>query len=506
MRLSCYEINQHGVVLDKLKMKEMTRKYSSQYARGCYILWSLGYISCPTYFDESDFLVTLPSDVVAMMNNKTTGDLLFTYEMIDFILQRSIHSDKYRISEDYTSVLKIARDVVEAKTALEDFAELSRTVRIPKRTDEIPVKTYLTVSHSVLNSGKAPLDSPFVQALIKIAPDEEFYELSFIMPVISNICKKIGYSLDKLMLHKDENKSVFLGKGFTFADDIRYFKFIQSGAIEGESSAGRKLFRCISEYYEKSYNETTTNTVCVRFERQNFMDSIDECIEHIRFKKETLKLKGYIIKYVNTFNIVYARKREGEIENPPLKSMFIGSFVYDNASGQRLVIENQLRGMSGEFVSKYSVKKKEYDALGLSVDMLDENGYENSYYPLICTQKAGQVGVVPLFAGYRKQKFRNIIAECKRLEVSSAEDIAREIAESIDVEYMGRSLNMLVGLLVQALICVECDYILDGHISSNQVLFDEDYSWLDEEGWNLVVRESAYLFRGLGFEGASVSA
>lgn len=506
MRESCFEVNKTGIVLDKLKMEEATCEYAKQYSRGCYLLWSLGYSSSSSYFDVSDFLATMPLEYLNMMKNKTTGELVLTYEMIDFILCRSMHSEVYNIPDEYTSVLRIVRDIFEAEKALTDFANLSKTVRIPKRTSDIPVKTYLTVSSSVLNSGKAPTDSPFIWRLIKINHDEEFYELSFILPVIENVCKKINYPMDKLKAHRDNNESVFLGRGFTFDDDIRFFKLIHSGAIEGESRAGKRLFRYISDYYEKFYNENTTCAVCIRFEHQNFMDSIDDCIEYVRNKKEICRLKGYTIKYVNTFNIVYVRKKEGVDSVVPIESMFVGSFCFDNSSGERLAVENQLMGMSGEYVSKYSVKHKEYEALGLSVDMLNEYGYMDSYYPIVCTNKFGKEGVVPLYAKHKKPRFRNIIDECRRLEVDNVGDISKEIANSVTLEYNGRSLGMLVGLLVQALICVECDYIQDGHISATQVLLDADYSWLDGEGWGIVIRKSANLFRCLGFVDDAVSA
>lgn len=495
MRLSVQEVNKSGVVLDKLKMQELTEKYIIQYNNNCYLLWSLGYLTSPFYYDECDFMHALPINILELFKDKLSGGVNLTVSMFDYILKRSRVSEKYNIDEEYTSILRIARDIVEAETALKDYESLSKSVRIPKRSDTFSIKVYLSVSTSVYNSGKAPIDSQYVQDLIKIEDNEEIYKLRFADGVVMNLCKKINYPMTKFYEHVSTNKSIFLGSGFTFDDDIKYLDLIQCGIIEGESNAGKKLYSTIFDYYSSYHDTVTTNTRCVKFEHQNFVDSVDDCIDYVRYKKEKAKENGYLLKYVNSSYIIYSRQRTSS-EGKPKKSMFIGSFIYDNVTGERLNVVNQLRGISGEFISYDNIYSKEYLGYGLSIKMLDKYGIERDYYPILCSSKYDGSDVSPSVS---KIEFRDPEVECKRLEISEMGDISHEVADSIDVSYNGRKLDKLIGILVQALICVECDYTLTGHISPNHVILDDDYSWLDSDGWNLAYVKSTELFYCLGF-------
>ena len=95
------------------------------------------------------------------------------------------------------------------------------------------------------------------------------------------------------------------------------------------------------------------------------------------------------------------------------------------------------------------------------------------------------------------EKFTTVPEMLAYLEVDSLDNLAQEVAEL--VETGTSTYKLLVGRMVQTLICIMCDYTLPEHISPNQLKINDFKSWLTKETYLDACVEASVLFSKLGF-------
>ena len=507
MRIAVQSLNNEGVKVVKSKLTDSILNFTKQYYNACNELYNLGYSPSPSCCEKEEVYKVLISDEPALcskFSNALSGEFSPTLLRLQFVLQDTTLSDECK------EVLKLLYLALEAEQALEDLGLLCESVKFAKKSDITAAKTRLTVSRSIYNTTKVPLDSPYVQKLFYLDKHKVLLECDYVHILIENALGKLGVSPLVVASAFENNTSLLLGDSYTFKDDCKFFSLLISGQIIGKGQYGKLLFDSIEKYYQEYYATRTTKTDCILYEEQNFLDATPQCIEYLNVFRRNLT-GTYSVHYVTSEKVIFVV--DGELEDKPIVSRdyFIGSYVYDYENKCPIDAVNLLRGLSGEYVLASSLERLGLECKCMPIQMwsyyVGNSGSTelqlDDYVPLCCCRYIEDTAEAPLpdFVYNKKFEWLDVKETCKKLGVSSLESVAREIADAIDIEYNGHTneFRLFVGHLVQALICVRCDYTLKWHKSPNHVLLNNDMYWLDRDGFELAMYEAKNIFEKLGF-------
>lgn len=489
MWVSASEANKRGVVISKSKMTEATGKYIKMYNSGCKRLFDLGFQSSPSVFDRVEFRLiffeTYP-DMVHYFINQKTGMLEDEILRVEYVIR--VCDD-----EEVRELLKIARLVLKADEALKAYNNFCTLKKFHKKSDTITVKSAFTVSDHVYNANKFMLDNPYIQECFYYSDDKMVLSVDFRIEIYKTLLAEVGVVLDSVDYSAE---ALILGKGFTIADDVNYLSLIIEGSVIGSGEYGLKVYNAVEDYYTSYYQTTTTKAICPSRLSILFNKALPKCISLVECTRETLKTErtGFEEFYITDDCVYFLVDRTSSAECVANKRVFnIGSYLVNSFTGERISVVGQLLGWGGEFVSEYDIMTSDgYKSTGMPIliphIVPKKRGriileYE-SYYPVYNIRDSAGKTVKP-HVDINHLYHRNVDKLLEELDVSSVESLPNEVKDTLDIEYgeHTNSFKLLCGILFQGLICTMCDYILDGHSSSEQIILDSSFDWVDEQAY-----------------------
>lgn len=496
MRIAAQKVNNVGIGVSKSKMLDLTEKYTKQYGHCCEQLYDLGFLTTPSYFYEDEFwyafLDEFP-DYTDKFLNKHTGNMNFTLGQIQYVI--GVTDD-----EEILNVLHILIDILEAKQALSDFGLFYSTAKFQKKTDILVCRTNLTVSNKVYSAGKVPLDSCYVQKCFDIW-DKHIIKFDYTLMILKTLIKTLGLNLDLSLT----DPSIFLGDNFTVKDDCKFLTQIINGEIEGSGKYAGLLHEIVEKYYDDYYTTRTTVAECVGFAEQNFINSIQSCIDYINEYRKSLP-KNYKEVYVTASEVWFQLDEPAEKSQCNGKDIYIGMYLSDLSSKKPLGLIPRMMGYSGEFIYEYDPNLSKYKVSGMPVLMYIPRKQGGStvpigvnYYNVLSLKEDGR-DVYPR-TKFNEQKSMSVKEMLEFLEVDSLDTLHNEVADLITKSYGVHTyqFKLLVGMIVQTLCCMVCDYTLDGRKASNHLHIPVEYDWLTKEIYADACIEAEILFNKLGF-------
>lgn len=501
MRIAAQKVNNTGIQVSKKKLTDATKFYTITYNQMCERLFDLGYISSSVIFYEDEFWEAFFSenpDFIMKFRNNRTGAMNMSVIQIKYVLA-SVDKDS-----DVHSILSTVVSLLDAKQALEDFNRFTSVAKFPKKSDGLNCKTNLYVSNKVSNSGKLLLDSPYIMKCFVVPEGKSVLEFNYSIKLLEILAKKLGIE-DNLDL---DAESLFLGKGFTIKDDRDYLVPLINGEIEGTGKYAKLLHDTVEKYYVDYYNTRTTIAECIGYAEQNFLDSIPTCIDYINdFRSSLGEYKEFFVDSNSVYFLVDAVESN---EDKPTNERFIGANLHDYFSGKPLSVINRLLGYCGQYIYEYDSNISNMDMLGVPVEMYQLSMLRGKiaplplyYYPIINVKKHYKEGSVELYPSdkVKSEGYKNLEDVLNFLEVDSIDSLVSDVANVITKTYGEHtdSFRKLVGILIQSLVCVMCDYTLDGHKAPNHIILESEFDWVTEENYLDACVEAEILFNKLGF-------
>lgn len=496
MRIAAQKINNVGIGVSKSKMMELTEQYTIQYGHCCEELYEMGYLTTPSYFYDDEFwnafLDEFP-DLTELFLNKHIGSMNFELSQVRYIIKILDNKEALR-------ALNILVDILEARQALLDFKLFCSTAKFQKKSDILLCRTNLTVSNRVYSSGKIPLDSPYVQKCFNIW-DKQVIKFDYSLMIFKTLLKQLGVDEDLDLI----DDSVFLGGNFTVADDCQFLTSLINGEIEGNGKYADLLHKTVEKYYDDYYTTRTTVAECVGFAEQNFINSIQSCIEFINAFRKTLA-DNYREVYVTSTEVWFQLDKPVEKVSFSGKDIFISTHLGDLASKKPLGAISRMMGFSGDFIYEYDQELSKYEVGGMPVSMymIGVQGGQPApipvnYYGILSLSEGGR-DVYPK-TRYPAPKIMEVQEMLDFLEIDSLDTLHIEVADLITKSYgvHTNQFKLLVGLIVQTLCCMICDYTLAGRKAPNHLHISTEYDWLTREIYAEACVEAEILFNKLGF-------
>lgn len=495
MRKAIRNVNEAGVTLSKSKTSETIRKYSILHSSMCERLYDLGYLSTPLYFDNVEFWTNLFDtypDLSQEFLNKRTGEMNYSLAVITYIMHNTN-------DEDLQLVLDAVSKVLIAEQALSDLKVLCDNVKFQKKKDTVVCKVNLGIVKAVCNSNKMPFDSKYVRECFYLEPTEEVVEIDFSQILYKHLLKRLGV-VEPFNL---TDMSYFLGDNYTIQDDCDNLEALINTDIVGDGILADKLCKDVESYYTEYYASCTTKTICIDYFSQLFTDALQDCIDYLSLERD--KYKDCKDFYVTTTKLYLRRDTGTQVGVELPDEIFVGEHLYNLAGGKYCTM-NRLLGFSGIYVYEFDSEAYKYAFSGLPVELysLQNQGGRQlpipiSCYPLFMVKEQSNDNLVEVYPRNfcENEKFTTVAEMLTFLEVDSLDNLDAEVAELLET---GTStFKLLVGRMVQTLICIMCDYTLPDHISPNQLKLNDFKAWLTKETYLDACVEASVLFNKLGF-------
>lgn len=498
MRIASQNVNNNGVMVSKSKMLDAFERYIKQYNRMCESLYDLGYLSTPTYFYEDEFWSIFFEEYknyTLRFLNTHTGAMNYSINQIKYIV-KTVDNDSAN------SILNIVIKLLEAKQAISDFNKFNKAVKFQKKKDVITCKANISVSTSVYNRNKIPLDSQYVQECF-FFDDKKVVKLNYSIIVLKTLLRGIGID-DNI---SESDTSVLLGDGFTVKDDCLYLNDIIEGKIRGTGKYADLLHDKVENYYNTYYSTRTTVSQCLDYADDNFIKAIPACISYINDYRKTLP-KGYSEVYVTSSEVWFQLDEPCQEVLDENKDIYVGEFLFDYSSHSDISIVSRLLGFSGEYIYAYDKDISKYNIFGFPVNMYVIGRQRNKnvpmalqYYPVLSMYDKDLNEPIYPKTRISNKKYTSVEDMTKYLEIDSLEALDIEVMDLLDTDYGShtKEFRHLVGVLFQTLICMLCDYTLSGHDSPNHIKLTEEFNWVTKTDYLNACIEAEILFKKLGF-------
>ena len=504
MRIACSNINNNGISISKELINKAVYKYNGLLGRSLFKLYDLGYQSSPALFDLIDFRKILASDFPKereLLYDKLSGTMALDDELIlDYAIMVSDN-------DEFKNIIKIYKDILVSKKALDAYNTLVSKVKIPKKNDLFKVKCRLSVSGSVQNYGVIPLDNPCIRESFYLEEDETLVSFNTVDILIKEMLKRLGYTEEAYLEHKKSGQAFFI-KGVSQDEETRLIPLIISGKIECDGKFGVELTNDIQKYYDDFYSSNTARVSCLSYEEMIFNNALDERIELINQKRKEFGNTPYREFYATTDEIIFAVKDTNLSDS---KSYFennilhLGIATVSNENQSEFSKINTLCGLCGEFMSESTIEERGLYTEGLPVSIkfgiVTGNKYkmsELSYYPIYNVYHCENgSNIEPLLGNDIHILVSDINEVFKNLGVSNKSELyhkflrsASDVTSIDDVDYS--KYKGLVADLATALVYAECG-VLDYE------MFGGTYTWVTDHIFYRACTEAEDLFRRFEF-------
>lgn len=495
MRIASQKINNNGVEVSRTQVRQTTEKYVKQSGQACEKLYDMGYLPSPLYFDEDAFMSCLFDEypeIVPLCRNVTTGGINLSDMQMKYVMKA------LGVDHKAYEVLGTAISAVQASQALSDISSFWNNVRFKKKDDILLCRSSLAVSNHVYTSGKVPLDGPYMRECFYVQPGYHIEEFNYSIEMLRAVLKDIGVAGSV----EYTSPSLFLGDGFTAADDCEFLPLILRGDIKGDGKYADKLHKAVEFYYSDYYANRTTIAECIKYEEQMFLNAINPSISLINaFRLEHPDYKEF---FVDSQRVYWLAPGVVTSAKSQTRDIYIGEDI-SNLGATGVSLMNRLLGYSGQYLYRFDNEVSAYDIVGMPVMMYAINcGHRVAaeYYPAANLRKKFRTLSLPVTgSGEYSREIKSVSDMCKELDVETLDTLDREVAELVTVQYKVNpdGYKRLVGILVQALICVMCDYKLPGRESPNHVHLGVEYSWVTDEIYADACASAETFFGKLGF-------
>lgn len=495
MRIAAQKINNRGIEVSRMKVRSTTEKYVKQLGQSCERLYDLGYLANPMFFDEDAFMTCLFdefADIMPLCRNITTGSISLSDKQMKYV--RKAIGPKHEAYD----VLGIAIEAAQASQALSDLGEFLGKVRFKKKGDILLCRSSLAVSNHVYSSGKLNMDSPYLRECFYVQPDKHIEQFDYSLELLKEVLRSLGVD-DKVYLY---DTSVFLGKGFSIADDCEFLNLIISGDIEGTGKYASKLHEAVEKYYHDYYSTRTTIAECIKYEEQMFLNAIPNAIAAINeFRKEHPTYEEF---FVDSSVVYWLAPGAAVAQFVPERDIYIGEDIASIGTTS-VPLMNRLLGYSGSFMYRFDDNISDYEVVGMPVIMYvmsDGRRAPVEYYPASNLRRKTQTMSIPLVGNNDYvRRIHGVDEVCKALDIETLDTLGDEVAELVGVQYRIHAdlFNKLVGMLVQSIFCVMCDYTLAGRKSPNHIHLGSEYSWVTDEIYADACAVAETFYGKLGF-------
>ena len=493
MRESAREINSSGVTLSKSKVDSVTRKYIVQYNKYTEKLFDLSYISSPSYFDEDEFFSVFFDEfenTISLFCGNLSGKMIITPERIDFVL-------KCVTDNDVKLVLEYVKKVMEAKKALSDIAELVETVKFKKKSDLLNVKSRFALYGGILDLSKVPLDSRYVFECYSIDDDCEIINYDFSFAIYRTLLRKLNID-DNVALSDD---ALFLGKNFKIEDECKYLKMLLDGELCGNGKYSNLLTKTLEEHYNEYYINRTTSAICKKYSEIVLFESQELVSAYISKFKESITQK-YKTVFMDEYNIYFAVKTDNKKLSEPRKfnDFYIGSFLVNAVTGERLGLSDRVLGLCGEFVDETDVIINNFKTYGSPIclhKLVNKSMIEKNYYPIYNVRKVvngKEVDIYPHLSvdTIKFKDYNKVLGDYSLTENNIIDEVSAVVKR--DYGTHTKEFKKLVGYLFWSFICVDCDHTLEGHNSPSHVILGDEFDWVNESVIVDAAREVEYIY------------
>jgi hypothetical protein len=405
--------------------------------------------------------------------------------------------------QEVYELFDIILKLTNAKQALEDFGTFCDAVKFKKKSDLVQCKTALTVSNRVYNSGKIPLDSPFVQECFCF-DNKKIVKYNYSIEILRTLIKNLGLDIQV----SENDQSIFLGNNFTIADDCYFINELINNEIHGCGKYADTLHSVVEKYYDDFYASRRTIANCENYTKKNFVDAIPSCIEYINKIRATVPSGAFEV-YVTSSDIWFQFDEPADVKTEKVRDIYAGQFLY-GATHESLSLVNNLLGFGGEFIYEYSQTNGKFEFHGLPVTMYQIESIRGrnvlsklNYYHSINTKESIADSIQDYLPKVliEDRKFVSVEKVLAELEEDSIESLVDAVADLMKGKYSvhSDSFAKLVGILFQTLICMICDYTLEGHDSPNHIILDSEFDWITDENYLDACVEAVSLFNNFKF-------
>lgn len=495
MRIASQKINNQGVEVSRTQVRQTTEKYVKQSGQACEKLYDMGYLPSPLYFNEDKFMSCLFDEypeIMPLCRNITTGSISLSDQQMSYVMKALGESHKAY------EVLSTARSAVQASQALSDISNFWTNVRFKKKDDILLCRSSLAVSNHVYTSGKIPLDGPYMMECFYVPFGYHIEEFNYSIEMLRAVLKDIG--VDEGVCW--DSPSPFLGDGFTVADDCEFLPLILRGDIAGSGKYADKLHKAVEFYYSDYYAHRTTIAECLKYEEQMFLNAINPSISLVNeFRREH---PDYHEFFVDSQRVYWLAPGVVSVAKFADRDIYIGEDI-SNLGVTEVSLMNRLLGYSGQFLYRFDNEVSEYDIVGMPVVMYALNCGRRvaaEYYPAANLRRKFRTLSLPVIGTSEySRNIKSVKEICSELDVETIDTLDAEVAELVTVQYKINpdGFKKLVGLLVQSLVCVMCDYTLPGRESPNHIHFGAEYGWVTDEIYADACASAETFFGKLGF-------
>lgn len=497
MRIAAQKINNNGIEVSRTKVRLTTEKYVKQYGQVCQSLYDMGFIPSPMYFDSDEYASCLFQEfpeIVTLCRNITTGAISLSDKQISYVMRVLGSQHKaYGALSDGMSALQAAQ-------ALSDINSFLDKVRFKKKSDLLSCKASLAVSNRVFSSSKIPMDSPYLRECFYVQAGKSIEEFNYSIEIFYEVLNNLGICGSPGV----DDDSFFLGDGFTVGDDCYYMPQLISGDIKGDGKYAGLLHDAVENYYSEYYRTRTTVAECLKYEEQMFINAIPASIARINeFRKLHPDYEEFFVDSQKVYWLVDSAPSlsSGVVTE---RDIYIGEDI-SNIGRTAVPTLNRLLGYSGQFLYRFDDDINDFEVSGMPVLLYvcDEFGRRSTieYYPAINVRKKLRTMSIPVSGGEYSRKVMGVDEVKKFLDIDSIEGLADEVAELVTIEYKTHSAEFkkLVGLLVQSLVCVLCDYTLDYRNAPNHLHLGVEYGWVTDEIYLDACVAAENFYENLGF-------
>lgn len=485
MREASNYLNKNGIQISKERFDKVYLYYTGLFAKSCYKLYDLGYLSSPSefdinelrgsYFGNKDFC-----DKIGVYENYNEGVYMLNWQVANYAMI------VYKDDIDFVEVTQCIRDALKSKDALDALDLLYSKVNLKKKAF-VSVTPRLSVSSTMANYSQIPLDNFAVQECFARSEDTHLVYFDTRDEVIKTLCKKIGISDSEYNEQILSGQAFFLN-GLTLKEELDYIDLIMSCDLNLTGKYGQALQKYITNYYKENSEQLKARISCIKFENMIFVECLSSRIERIREKRKEISSLGgkdfYVTKDYSIFEVPnFCNDRKESYFD---KGIIVGNYAMDYLTYEELDKVNCLLGLSGEFISKADVQALGYQAFGKPIIIHRFNktskgelkDVTKEYYPIynVSMSKEDSKDIDSLKQNTLKPKvgseievvFSDIETFCTQFGVSQKEDLFKEVRSLVLDDYeltfgasmqVGkRSYSSLVADLTCALIFMECGY------------------------------------------------
>ena len=482
MYIACRAINNNGIEISKSKVDDTIRKYIISYNISCQKLYDLGYSYSPSDFDMVDFWLML-NEEFPKVSSVFTGSDGRVYETVDaFELAKRVYKD----NEELYNLFSLVSNILEAREAIEVLSTLKKKRKQLKTKDITVIKPKLLVDGEITTTNAFDVTSKYVFECIGNKDTKDIIEVDYREVIFRKLLEYLNLPTN----FERDNKSVLLGYNLTIADDIDFINSIIFGRVGVSGIYGEIYTNKIVDYYNDYYSSLKSGSKhnCMKFEHHVLNYMLNDVRDYFNVVEKNLRNK-YSPLFINNNKLYLYRELNHSSNSESTKvfhlpeKVYMGAWCIDN-TGSPIGVINNIRGISGEFVSANSVYSDDVLDCPIYLEKV-ENGMivKQKYYPIYALNR----NVNPKISVYNNKRYK-----LKGMDIKDLKTFILNQGVQNNIE--------LTSNLLRGLICIKCDLVSEGCNSPYELQFDINTNTVTESEFEDACIKAENLFKLIEFD------